>query len=694
ALWAERGIEFLAAMIAVFKAGGAYLPLDPRQPARRLVQMVRSSGARLVLASAERHDAAAAALAVSPAVLPAVLPLAGLAAAGAGELPEGPLPGQLAYVLVTSGSTGAPKASMIEHRNLLNHLWSKTVHPPLAGDDRVAQTAAATFDISIWQFLAPLLVGGSVHVVPDEVAGDPARLLAELARERITVLETVPSLLWMLVQESEAGPAPDLSTLRWLIPTGEALPPELCRRWLARFPGIPLLNAYGPTECADDVSVHEIHTPPPEAMPRTPIGRPVENLRLYALDGDFAPAPIGVPGELFVAGAGVGRGYLDDPARTAAVFVPDPFDPAGGGRLYRTGDIGLRRPDGLLDFLGRGDHQIKVRGFRIELGEIEAALRACPGVAQAVVVAYPDPRGDKRLAAFWTAEPEAVATPGELRQLLRQTLPDAMLPAAFVQLAAMPLSSSGKVDRRALPEPDWAGSAERPSSSRTVRDEIEEMVAGVFARVLGQEQVGPEDDFFELGGHSLLATQVTARLRQELGVELPLQALFEVPTPAGVAVRVRGLLESAQPGDAPPPLRPAARGSDLPLSFAQQRLWFLHELDPGSPVYNMPGAVRLQGRLRIAALAASLEAVAGRHEALRTVFRSAQGIPSQVVLPRLEVRLPLVDLAGLPVEARDRLAGRLAATESRRPFDLAAGPLFRAVLLRLGEDDHLLLFTL
>ncbi len=698
ALWAERGIELLAAMIAVFKAGGAYLPLDPRQPVQRLVQMVRSSGARLVLASAERHAAAAATVAGSPAGSPAVLPLAGLAAKAGEGRPEGPLPGQLAYVLFTSGSTGAPKAAMIEHRNLLNHLWSKTVHPPLAADDRVAQTAAATFDISIWQFLAPLLVGGSVHVVPDEVAGDPARLLAELARERITVLETVPSLLWSLVQESEAGPAPDLSTLRWLIPTGEALPPELCRRWLARFPGIPLLNAYGPTECADDVSVHEIRTPPPEATPRTPIGRPVENLRLYVLDGDFAPVPIGVPGELFVAGAGVGRGYLDDPARTAAVFVPDPYDPAGGGRLYRTGDIGLRRPDGLLDFLGRGDHQIKVRGFRIELGEIEAALRACPGVAQAVVAAYPDPRGDKRLAAFWTAEPEAppgeATAPGELRQLLRQTLPDAMLPAAFVQLAAMPLSSSGKIDRRALPEPDWTGSVERPSSSRTVRDEIEEMVAGIFARVLGREQAGPEDDFFELGGHSLLATQVTARLRQELGVELPLQALFEVPTPAGVAVRVRGLLESAQPGDAPPPLRPAPRGSGLPLSFAQQRLWFLHELDPGSPAYNMPGAVRLQGQLRIAALAASLEAVAGRHEALRTVFRSAEGVPSQVILPRMELHLPLVDLAGLPEEMRDPLAGRLAAAESRRPFDLSAGPLFRAVLLRLGEDDHLLLFTL
>jgi amino acid adenylation domain-containing protein len=694
ALWAERGIEFLAAMIAVFKAGGAYLPLDPRQPVRRLVQMVRSSGACLVLTSPERHAAAAAALGETPG--PAVLPLAGLRGAGAGEgMPDGPLPGQLAYVLFTSGSTGAPKAAMIEHRSLLNHLWSKTVHPPLTSADRVAQTAAATFDISIWQFLAPLLVGGSVHVVPDEVAGDPPRLLAEIARQRITVLETVPSLLWPLVQESEAGPAPDLSTLRWLIPTGEALPPDLCRRWLARFPCIPLLNAYGPTECADDVSVHPIHTPPPEASPRMPIGRPVGNLRLYVLDGDLAPVPIGVPGELFVAGAGVGRGYFGDPARTAAVFIPDPHDEAGGGRLYRTGDIGLRRPDGLLDFLGRGDHQVKVRGFRIELGEIEAALRAHPGVAQAVVLAYPDPRGDKRLAAFWTTEPGASATAGELRQLLRQSLPDAMLPAAYVQLAAMPLATSGKVDRRALPEPDWSGSPERPPAPYiAARDEIEEMVAGVFARVLGQERVGPGDDFFELGGHSLLATQVAARLRQELGVELPLQALFEAPTPAGVAVRVRGLLASSQPGDAPPPLRPSPRGSDLPLSFAQQRLWFLHELEPASPAYNMPGAVRLRGRLRIEVLAASLEAVAGRHEALRTVFRSAEGVPHQVILPRVEVRLPLVDLAGLPEAIREELAGQLAAAESRRPFDLSRGPLFRAALLHLGTDDHLLLFTL
>jgi amino acid adenylation domain-containing protein len=698
ALWAEREIEFLAAMIAVFKAGGAYLPLDPRQPPQRLVQMVRSSGARLVLTSPGRYAAASAALAEregSPVA--AVLRLDELPGVGGEEgQPAGPLPGQLAYVLFTSGSTGVPKAAMIEHRNLLNHLWSKTVHPPLTCADRVAQTATATFDISIWQFLAPLLVGGSVHVVPDEVAGDPPRLLAELSRERVTVLETVPSLLWSLVQESEAGPAPDLSTLRWLIPTGEALPPELCRRWLARFPHIPLLNAYGPTECADDVSVHPVHTPPPEGSPRTPIGRPVENLRLFVLDGDLAPAPIGVPGELFVAGAGVGRGYFGDPARTAAVFIPDPYAVDGGGRLYRTGDIALRRPDGLLDFLGRGDHQVKVRGFRIELGEVEAALCAHPGIAQAVVLAYPDPRGDKRLAAFWTAEPGASATAGELRQLLRQSLPDAMLPAAYVQLAAMPLSASGKVDRRSLPEPDWSGAAERPPAVlMTVRDEIEEMIAGVFARVLGREHAGPGDDFFELGGHSLLATQVTARLRQELGVELPLQALFEAPTPAGLALRVRSLLESSQPGDAPPPLQPSPRGSGhLPLSFAQQRLWFLHELDPASPAYNMPGAVRLRGRLRIEALAASLEAVAGRHEALRTVFRSAEGIPRQVILPRAEVRLPLADLAGLPEAVRDRLAGQLAAAESRRPFDLSRGPLFRAALLRLGADDHLLLFTL
>jgi amino acid adenylation domain-containing protein len=692
AFWLERGVDFLAAMIAVLKAGGAYLPLDPRQPTGRLKQIALASGSGLVLASPSSHELATAAFAGEDGA-PSVLSLGRLLDAdrSSAALAWGPRPCQLAYVLFTSGSTGAPKGVMIEHRSLLNHLLSKTVQPPLASDDRVAQTAAASFDISVWQFLSALLVGGSVHILPDEAVGDPPRLLAEISRRRITVVETVPSLLSALVQESEAGPPLDLSALRWLIPTGEALPPDLCRRWLVRFPHAPLLNAYGPTECGDDVSTQEIRAPLPEGTARTPIGRPIANLRLHALDRDLGLAPLGAPGELAVAGAGVGRGYLADPARTAAAFIPDPYGPTPGGRLYRTGDLVLRRQDGRLELLGRLDDQVKLRGFRVEPGEIEAALAAHPGIAQATVLARRDGRGDQRLVAYWTAAAELTPTPGEIRQLLRQSLPAAMIPSLFVRLPAMPLTASGKIDRRALPEPDEAGAPDRPGLA--ARDEMEELLVSLFARILGRERVRADDDFFALGGHSLLATQAIARLRRELGIELTLQDFFAEPTPAALAARASALLRAGERG-AMPPLAPRARGADPPLSFGQRRLWFLHQLEPESPAYNMPGTVRLRGRVRIEALAASLALIVARHESLRTVFHAVAGEPSQQILAEVEVALPLVDLGGLPAARRTGYAHEIAVAESRRPFELSRWPLFRTALLRLRDGDHLLLVTL
>ena len=698
ALWAERGLDFLAAMIATWKAGGAYLPLDPRQPARRLAHLVRTGGARLVLASRACHGLAAAALAAAGdpgPPPPPVLPLARLLAAerSAADLPAGPLAEQLAYVLFTSGSTGAPKAVMIEHDAMLNHLWLMTVQLPLSAADRVAQTATPVFDISIWQFLSALLVGGSVHIVSDATAGDPVQLAAEIADRGISVLQAVPTLLWALVQDGEAGVAAALAALRWLLPTGEALPPELCRRWFARFAGVPLLNAYGPAECADDVSFQVLREAPAPAAPRMPIGRPVLNLRLHLLDRDLGLLPAGMPGELFVAGAGVGRGYLDDPARTAAAFVPDPYGPESGSRLYRSGDLCVRRPDGALEFLGRSDSQVKVRGVRIELGEIESALGAHPDVGQAVVVAHQDTdAAGKRLTAYFTAAGAAAVTPAELRQFLKESLPEAMIPGAIVRLAAMPLTPNGKIDRRSLPAPD--GAAEKGAASRPPRDEIERLLTGVFAQVLEKPDVGVEDDFFACGGHSLLATRVVARLRQGLGVDLPLHVFFAEPTAAGLAAEVRRRQRDGQPGGTLPPLVRRASGGAPPLSFGQQRLWFLNQLQPDSPTYNMPGTVRLRGRLSVPGLAATLRAIVGRHEALRTVFRSADGVPCQEILPAAEPALPLLDLAPLPASAGASAARSLAEQDSLRPFDLARWPLFRAMLLRLAADDHLLVITL
>ncbi len=423
ALLAERGLALLTSILAVFRAGAAYVPLDPAYPAGRIAQVLDRCGATLALVGAGlevRFDGALATLDASRR--PARLSLeAELAAAEAAEAlpaiaidPEG-----LAYAIFTSGSTGTPKGAMVHHGGMCNHLWAKVHDLGLGADDVVAQTASQCFDISVWQFLAALLVGGRVLILPDGVTHDPARFLDRAESERITVIETVPSLLRMLLEEAERrGTAgrPALARLRWLIPTGEALPADLCRRWLGLYPAIPMLNAYGPTECSDDVTHQPIRHAPGAESASVPIGRPVANLRLYALDREYEPVPAGVPGELFVGGVGVGRGYCFDAERTAEAFVPDPFAERAGARLYRTGDLGCRRPDGAIDFLGRVDQQVKVRGFRVEPGEIEAVLRAHPAVAEAAVVAWEEPPGSTRLVAYVVEDAAGAAAGGELEE--------------------------------------------------------------------------------------------------------------------------------------------------------------------------------------------------------------------------------------------------------------------------------------
>ncbi|HEU5320090.1 MAG TPA: non-ribosomal peptide synthetase, partial [Methylomirabilota bacterium] len=390
---------------------------------------------------------------------------------------------------------------------MLNHLYVKVTDLRLTADDVVAQTASQCFDISVWQFLAALLAGGTVEIFPDEITHDPARLAGELARTGVTVFETVPSLLSLMLDEIEAGTVEgDLTGLHWLIPTGEALPPELAQRWLARHPAIPLLNAYGPTECSDDITHEPVRQVDEIAGPRVPIGRPVRGMALYLLDGALHPVPWGVPGELYAAGAGLGRGYLGDGARTALAFVPDAISGRAGERLYKTGDRVRALPDGRLDFLGRVDFQVKVRGFRIELGEIEAVLAACPGVRQAVVADREVSPGDTRLVAWVVPEGRPGPTAEELRRHVANHLPEYMVPAAFVSLDGLPLSANGKVDRKALPSPD-APAAGSGAAYAAPRSEVEVAVAAVWSEVLGVPRVGVADNFFDLGGHSLLLVQ-------------------------------------------------------------------------------------------------------------------------------------------------------------------------------------------
>jgi len=554
ALLALRGTELLTAILAVFKAGGAYLPLDPLYPPQRLRQVLRQGRPHVLLADKNLFAKAQQGLKDMPAdERPAVL----LPMECAAQLPEHNPPARncaadLAYVIYTSGSTGTPKGAMIEQRGMINHLWAKLADLQLSASDTVAQTASQCFDISVWQYLSALVVGGQVLIVNDEAAHDPAQLISLVARERVTILETVPSLLRAIVEMLDQGDAnarPSLD-LRWLMVTGEALPPELCRQWLERYPSVPLMNAYGPTECSDDVTHYVVEHPPAAKTMLMPIGRPLINTQIYIVDRQMLPVPSGVAGELLVGGVGVGRGYLHDPQRTAERFIPNPFGDAHGARLYRTGDLARLLPNGEIEFLGRLDHQVKVRGFRIELGEIESALSEHLAVRECIVMAREDAEGDKRLVAYLTAQPDAELSTAELRGHVRERLPEYMIPSAFVVLDSMPLTPNGKIDRRALPAPEQNSGA-AGSAYVAPRTPVEELLAGLWAEVLRIERIGVEQNFFELGGHSLLATQLVSRIRATFGVELPLRMLFERPTIAEFAKLVEQALQAKTETQAP-----------------------------------------------------------------------------------------------------------------------------------------------
>jgi amino acid adenylation domain-containing protein len=655
AILADPGIGFVTAVLGTLAAGGAYLPLDVDAPKARLAALLAGSGAGHLVTDAAHADLAAELANGVPVVV----------LDGAEDVPATPRgrPDDLAYVIFTSGSTGKPKGAMVHRRGMVNHLLAKIEDLGLSEKDVVVQNAPVTFDVSVWQMLAPLMVGGSVRVVSRDQAADPEVLFGLVAAERVGVLEVVPSLLRTAVESWDAGAGrPDLNALRWLVVTGEALPPDLCAGWLRHVPDIPLVNAYGPTECSDDVT-HAFITAVPR---RTPIGAAIRNTKLYVLGDELQPVPVGVPGELYVGGTGVGRGYLDDPGQTAKTFVADPFD---GGRMYRTGDRVVRRADGQLEFLERRDQQVKIRGHRIELGEVESALRTHPDVADAAVVVWEEPPGEKRLVAYVTGADPSV------RDHLAARLPAYLIPSAVVVLDALPLTPNGKLDRRALPAPAWGERA-----AQAARTPVEDILCGIMADVLGLPEVGVHEDFFELGGHSLSATVVASRVRSALGRELSVRGLFEARTAARLAVRLTGA------GEARPALGRRVRPDVLPLSFAQQRMWFLNRLDGSTGRYNMPTALRLSGELDRDALSGALADVCDRHEPLRTVYPDTGGHPYQEIL---DTRAELVAETLEP----DRLAEALDA-ELNRGFDLANEIPLRARLFALSPGEHVLVLVM
>ncbi len=691
----ERSPLLLIGLLAILKAGGAFVPLDPATPPARLQQILQQSDTHFLLSIPTLAPLCASLSTALPDLALLWLPeLLQQSLSAPAPLPL-PLPQSLFCVLFTSGSTGYPKGVMLSHAGVLNHLSAKIEALHLSPADTLAQTASQSFVVSLWQFLAPLLSGARLLILPTPTVQDPSLLLTLLALTRVSVLELVPSLLRVLLDLPSTHPdAPlPLPALRWLILTGEALPPELVQRLRQRAPTLNLLNAYGPTEASDDVA-HALLPVHAETLEHsTPIGRPIVNIRLLILDRFGQLTLPGVPGFLHIAGLGLSRGYLTDPAQTAEVFLPDPFSSLPGTRLYRTGDLARWRPDGQLEYLGRADQQVKVRGVRLELGEIESFLRQHPAIQDAAARLWQPPDGPSQLLAYlvWRSQP-ATASLSEIRLFLQERLPEAMLPERFLTLRRLPLNANGKLDRQSLPTPE---SIELQSNEdyAAPRSPLEEMLVNIWSAVLRRETVGIYDNFFELGGHSLLATQVISRIQELLQRALPLRAIFEAPTIASLAQRLTSTTQE-ELGLTFPPLLPHNHQEPVPLSFAQQRLWLLDQIEPDNTSYTIAAALRMQGTLNIAALEECFNIILRRHESLRTIFPNRDGIPVQQVLPSLMLSLPLIDLSLLPAAQQDALPEQLASQEGETPFSLAQGPLFRAYVVRLHAQEHILLLSM
>ncbi|QRN95172.1 non-ribosomal peptide synthase/polyketide synthase [Archangium violaceum] len=679
ALCVERGVELVVALVGIVKAGGCYVPLEASYPRERLEQMVGEAQAGVVVTESKH-------LGVLPVegrrVVVLDLEREEIGRESTQRVESGVGPRNLAYIDFTSGSTGKPKGVCTEHRGVLRTVKGVD-YAHLGPEETFLLIAPVTFDASTLEVWGSLLNGGRLVVYPPQPPGDVKELEGVLKKHGVTTLHLTAGLFAQMVEGNLEG----LRGVRQLLTGGDVVSAPHVRRVLGELK-VPVTACYGPTESTLFTSCWRMEEEGQEGAV-VPIGRPIGNTQVYVLDEHMRPVAVGVRGELYVGGDGLARGYLANPEQTAEKFVPNPFSTKEGERLYRTGDVVRWRGDGVLEFLGRQDTQVKVRGFRIELAEVEGALLEHPWVKEAVVVARGEGAQGKRLVGYVVGKEEGWPGVEGLREHMKKRVPEYMVPSAYMKLEAMPLTSNGKVDRKALP----ALEAVLPEREYVApRNEVERLVAGAWEQVLGVERVGARDNFFELGGHSLLATQAVSRLRNTLRANVALKDLFDAPTVEELAVRLRSAAQ-VDLSLLPPTLRRAERNRPLPLSFAQQRLWFLDQLMPGTSLYIIPAALRFEGQLDVAALEASFQALAARHEVLRTTFQGRDGQVFQVIAPEPLQRLEVVDLTTLPESERESAALRRAAEEAQRPFDLARGPLLRTLLLKLDETVHVLVLT-
>ncbi len=677
----RRSVEMVVGLLGVLKAGGAFVPLDAEYPEERLRWMIEDAAVQVVLTQERfverllKHGAQVICLDTerdSIARESVCNPVSEATALS------------LAYVMYTSGSTGEPKGVSVVHRGVVR-LVKETNYVDLHAGEVFLQFAPITFDASTFEVWGCLLNGARLVIMPPHVP--PLAELGEALRHyRITTLWLTAGLFHQMVDER----LDDLRRVRQLLAGGDVLSVPHVHKFLRSAEHKRLINGYGPTENTTFTCCYEI-TAESEIRSSVPIGRPVSNTQVYILDRYLQPVPVGVIGEIYIGGDGLARDYLNRPALTAERFIAHPYGIDEGARLYRTGDRGRYLSDGRIEFLGRVDGQVKVRGYRIELGEVEAALRQHPAVQEAAAFIQEDEFDDKRIVACCVTKKEGTPSVSELRNFLQEKLPSFMIPFAFVMLDELPLTPNGKVDRAALPAFERA--AEQSVSHVDPRTPVEELLTGIWSEVLKVPQVSIDDNFFELGGHSLLATKIVSRIREVFRVEVGLRALFSAPTVAGVAEHIEAALRDEQATQLSP-IQSVRRDRPLPLSSAQQRLWFIDQIEPGNVAYNIPAAVRFRGHLDVRVLEQTLSEIIRRHEALRTTITIVDEQLVQLITEPAPLSLPVIDLSGLPESEGGAEAQRLAEEEAHRPFDIARGPLLRVTLIRVSEEEHVLLCTM